>query len=243
MDRRATSVVRCNRLALVKQLLSLCIGVIRDAALYRTNSAARLRADAEYKAVRPRVMEDQQYRCRFCGYVSKRNHCHHLDGNHANNASSNFAVADSFCHAYHHLGQTASQDQFAHENLGRKTVLAALPELSATDTNLLQRAIGVAMADPVEADMATRMHTLLMDRSKPVKESFGSFLPADFAAAMTSLQSDEEYENREAVVGDLRLIFRPDVLKHEGARFLEEFSSLPVQSWANIAKNARNTAA
>lgn len=224
----------------MKKILDLCIGVIRDAALYRSNSSARLRADAEYKAVRPRVMARQNYRCAFCAIESKSNHCHHLDGNHANNAESNFVVADALCHAYHHLGQQASQDQFAPENLGKKTVLAAVPELSASDCNLLQRAIGVAMRDPLEAETAKSMHKLLMARSDAVKASFGSFHTGDFAAAMSQM-SDEDFSNRDAVVGDLRLVFRDDVLKHEGAKFLEENASLPFSSWSNIEKNAQNS--
>lgn len=223
----------------MKKLLDLCVGVIRDAALYRSNSNARLRADAEYKAVRPRVMAAQNHRCRFCGHTSNSNHCHHLDGNHANNEDENFAVADALCHAYHHLGQAASQDQFAPENLGKKTVLACVPELSAADCNLLQRAIGVALKDPAEAETAKALHKLLMDRAAPVKEAFGSFHTGDFAAGMSQL-GDEDYLNRDAVLGDLRLVFREDVLRHEASKFLEEFSALPFSSWSNIAKNAHN---
>lgn len=226
----------------MKKILDLCIGVIRDAALYRTNSSARQRADAEYKAVRPRVMASQNYRCRFCGYTSKSNHCHHLDGNHANNVESNFVVADALCHAYHHLGQQASQDQFAPENLGKKTVLSIVPELSAGDCNLLQRAIGVALKDPAEAEMAKAIHKLLMDRAAPVKDAFGTFHTGDFAAAMSQM-NDEDFDNRDAVVGDLRLVFREDVLKHEGSQFLAENTSLPFSSWSNIAKNAQDSRA
>lgn len=224
----------------MKKLLDLCIGVIRDAALYRSNSSARQRADAEYKAVRPRVMARYSYRCAFCGTTSKSNHCHHLDGNHANNIEANFAVADALCHAYHHLGQQASQDQFAAENLGKKTVLAAVPELSASDCNLLQRAIGVALKDPAEAEAAKAMHKLLMDRAQPVKSAFGSFHTGDFAAAMSQM-NDEDYSNRDAVVADLRLVFRDDVLRNEGTKFLEENASLPFSSWSNIEKNAQNS--
>ncbi len=219
----------------MKKTLELCIGVIRDAALYRSNSSARQRADAEYKAVRPRIMASQNYRCAFCGYTAKSNHCHHLDGNHANNSDANFAVADALCHAYHHLGQQASQDQFAPENLGKKTAVAVVPELSAADCNLLQRAIGVAVKDPTEAEMAKSMHKLLLDRTTAVKEAFGTFHTGDFAAAMSQM-NDEDFASRDAVVADLRLVFREDVLKHEGAKFLEENAALPFASWSSIAK-------
>lgn len=226
----------------MKKLLDLCIGVIRDASLYRTNNNARLKADAEYKAVRPRVMSDQQYKCRFCGYTSQKfNQCHHLDGNHAHNEASNFAVADALCHAYHHLGQTGSQDQFAPENMGAKTVVAAVPEMTAADLNLLQRAIGVALLDPEEADTARELHDILFKRAVPVQEAFGSFRTGDFAGAMAKLD-DEEFANRPHVVGDLRLIFREDVLKNEGRHFLEDFTSLPFKSWDAI-QNAHNKTA
>lgn len=225
----------------MKSLLDLVVGVIRDSALYRANSNARVKADAEYKAVRPRVMAERGYRCQFCGYTSQKNHCHHLDGNHAHNAPENFAVADTLCHAYHHLGQSASQDQFAPENMGRKTILAAVPELSGADMNLLQRAIGVALLDPQEKEIAAQMHELLTSRAEPVREAFGSFHTGDFAAALTKL-SDEEFASRATVVGDLRLVFRDNVLKNEGQRFLEDFPSLPFKSWESI-KNAHDKAA
>lgn len=226
----------------MKKFLDLCIGAIRDTSLFRGNNAHRGRADAEYKAVRPRVMEEQQYRCRFCGYTSRQfNHCHHLDGNHANNVPQNMVVADTLCHAYHHLGQQASQDQFAADNLGRKTVLAAIPELSPTDVNLLQRAIGVALHDPQEEEVARAMHKLLTDRAEVVREAFGTFHTGDFAAAMKEL-NDAEYENRVHVVGGLRLVFRENVLKNEGGRFLTDFPSLPFKSWESV-KNAHDKTA
>ncbi len=226
----------------MKKLMDLCVGVIRDAAKYRTNSSTRLRADAEYQAVRPKVMENQGYRCQFCGHTSRKNHCHHLDGDHNNNVPENMVAADTLCHAYHHLGQQASQDQFAHDNLGgNKTILAAIPELSAADLNLLQRAIGVALLDPAEAEVARAAHKLLSDRAEVVRESFGSFHTGDLGAGMTKL-NDDEYANRVHVVGDLRLVFRENVLKNEGSRFLEDFASLPLKSWESV-KNAHNKSA
>jgi intracellular multiplication protein IcmJ len=224
----------------VKKLMSLLVGIIQDPALFRNNSNARLRADAEYKAVRPRVMAQQENRCRFCGYTSKHNHCHHLDGNHANNEPENFAVADSLCHAYHHLGQTGSQDQFSHDNLRTKTVLAAVPELSPSDLNLLQRAIGVALLDQAEEATAKQIYKLIEERAEPVREAFGTFRPADFAGAMEKL-NPEEYANRGSTLADLRLVFREDMLKNEGRRFLEDFTSLPFSLWEGATKHAQNS--
>ncbi len=223
----------------MKALRALIPGVIQDSALYRTNNAARQRADAEYRAVRSKVMDKQDWRCQFCGLVSKSNECHHIDGNHANNEPDNFVAADTLCHAYHHVGHASGSNQFAPDNLGSKMVLAAVPELSGADLNLLQRAIGVAMLDPDEEAMATRMHRLISSRVEPVQESFGTFRGNDFARAMATLNADE-YGNRIHVIEALRLVFHKEVLKNEGRKFLKDFSSLPFKSWESVSKNARH---
>lgn len=227
------------------QRLKLLPGVIRDQSLYRPNNPQRARADAEYEARRPRALEAQQYRCAACGYSSKMfSECHHRDGDHANNADDNLVVVDTLCHAYQHLGQVGgSNGQYAADNLGGKnqrlTLLAAIPELPAEDTNLLQRAIGAAMRDEGEAEMAKRIAKRLAARSKPVQEAFGTFFPADFGAAMLSPQMDDaSYDARGTVIGDLRLLFSQQVLLNEGGRFLQDFPSLPASTWNDVVKNA-----
>ena len=127
--------------------LQLLVSVVRNAAHYRPNNPRREAADAEYKARRPAALERAKYKCVYCGYVSRSNECHHIDGNHANNDETNFAVVDTLCHGYHHLGQRATQNPMNADSLGKKTVLAAVPELSAQSLNLLQRAIGVAVLE------------------------------------------------------------------------------------------------
>lgn len=224
-------------------MLQLLIGVIRDPTLYRANSAVKERAAAEYKARRPAAMAKGGYKCAFCGYVSKQfNECHHLDGNHANNSESNFAIADTLCHGYHHLGQRASQDRFASDNLRDRTRLVAVPEISAGDLNLLQRMIGVALLDEKEAPHAMKLFGHLDARRRPVTEAFGTCETGDFAAAMASIDA-ESYTHRASVVGDMRLLFHTEVLKNEGQRFLKEFPALPVDTWGGVAKDAHRTAA
>lgn len=218
----------------------LLLSVIRDERNYRSNSSHRARADAEFSAVKPKVMEALKYKCAFCGHVSmKFNECHHIDGNHANNEKSNFAAADTLCHAYQHIGQRASQERFASHNLGDKTVIAAVPEISASDLNLLQRAIGTAMLDESEILIAKKIHKLLSDRAKPVKDAFGTFEVGDFGAAMANMDN-EAYLNRDHVIEDLRLIFHVDVLKNEGQKFIKDFVALPFKSWEDVSKNAFN---
>lgn len=219
-------------------MLSLLISVVRDAALYRPNNPRREAADAEYKARRPAALERGRYRCVFCGWTSHSNECHHIDGNHANNEDSNFAVVDTLCHGYQHLGQTAAQSPYSADGMGVNTLLAAVPELTGETMNLLQRAIGVALHDEKEAKIATIISKHLLTRARPVREAFETFKPGDFAAAMCEL-TDEEYESRARVVKDLRLLFHADVLKHQGARFKAEFPALPVSAWQDIYQHAQ----
>lgn len=221
--------------------IALLLGVIRNPAFYRANSATRAKADAEYRAVRGQSMAAGKYRCIYCGWVSqKSNECHHLDGNHANNAPSNHAVVDSLCHAYHHLGQRAASERFAADNLGEQTVLAAVPELSAEDMNLLQRAAGAALLDEQEAPRAREVLRRLARRHECVEQAFGTFRPGDFAAAMVKID-EAAYQHRESVIGRLRMLFHDEVLKNEGRKFKEDFPALPVSTWGRIAANADRT--
>lgn len=179
-----------------------------------------------------------QYRCVCCGWVSRSNECHHIDGNHANNNDDNYAVVDVLCHGYQHLGQLATQNPYSADSLGAKTVLAAVPELSAATLNLLQRAIGVAMLDEKEAKVAALISKSLTARTRAVREAFETYEAGDFAAAMCEM-TDEEYESRARVVGPLRLLFHTDILKHEGARFKAEFPALPISTWEDIYRHAQ----
>lgn len=211
-------------------------GVIRDASLYRANSARREAADAEYRAVRPAAMASGKYTCAFCGWVSRKNNeCHHLDGNHANNTPENFAIADSLCHGYHHLGQRASQDRFAPDNLGDKTILAAIPEVPAADMNLLQKALGVALLDEGERAIAREIMKALAERAQSVHAALGTFRPGDVAAAMARLNNDE-YANRDAVCGPIRLLFNQETLEAEGRKFKEDYPGLPFDTWTSVVK-------
>lgn len=222
-------------------MAGLQLGVIRDERYYRGNNAARERADAEYRARRPAAMAGGKYRCVYCGHQSqKHNECHHRDGNHANNAPENMSVVDTLCHAYHHLGQRAASERNAADNLGDRTILAALPEISAEDLNLLQRVAGVALLDEKEAPMAKQILQRLARRHKPVGEAFGTFMPGDFAAAMVRID-ETAYQHRDTVIGRLRMLFHEDILRAQGQKFKEDFPALPVSTWGDIAADADRT--
>ena len=177
-----------------------------------------------------------KYTCAFCGWVSRKNNeCHHLDGNHANNSPENYAIADSLCHGYHHLGQRASQDRFAPDNLGDKTILAGIPEVSAADLNLLQKALGVALLDKDERGIAREIMKALAERAPSVQVALGTFRPGDVAAAMARLK-DDEYANRDAVCAPIRVLFNQETLESEGKKFKEDYPGLPFETWPSVVK-------
>lgn len=225
----------------------LLLGVIRNKTLYRANNAQRDKADAEYKAVRPGIMKRDRYQCVYCGYESREsNECHHLDGDHANNAEDNLVCVDDLCHATNHIGQQSLKDSpLASDGIRAVTSLAAIPELTQQDVNLLQRAIGAAMQDPDEAPLADQIFKVLVSRTSPVKVAFAHCDGANFAAGLARLK-DDEYERREEVIGDLRVIFRPDTVASAGKKFLREHSALPFVGWSGLyesmSKRSRGSA-
>lgn len=221
-----------------RQVTQLELGVIRDPRYYRANNAQKDKFDAEFRARRPAALAAGRYRCVYCGWQSqKHSEVHHKDGNHANNDPSNYAVVDDLCHGYHHLGQRAASERFSADNLAEKTRVAAVPELSATDLNLLQKAIGRALLDEREAPVAKKMLAHLAKRCAPVRDAFGTYMPGDFAAAMVKMP-DDAYQHRASVMGALRLLFSADLLQHSGKKFQEDFSALPVSAWKDVAADA-----
>lgn len=218
--------------------LPLRVGVIRDAALFRRVGKSEM-ADREYRAVRPQILDRGGYKCVFCGWKSRTsNECHHLSGNHADNSPENLKVVDALCHGYQHLGQRASQEQFASDNFGDKSVLAAIPEIPASDVNLLLRAIGVALGNEEEAPIAKAILKVLANRAYPVKEALGTYFPGDFAAAMTNERlTDRQYEEvANQLFGSLRLIFHEKILMKEAEKFKVDYPTLTFENWSAVVQ-------
>lgn len=223
-------------------LLSLLIGIKRS--IFRANDPRRARSDAEFRARRPAALERHQHKCGGCGYESKQKghlDVHHLDDNHDNNGEDNLVPACHTCHPYQHVGELARRTptepggvEVGGEGLGRMSLLALIPELEPADLNLLQRAIGVALLDPATKPLAEKMVTRLSSRASWAQAEFGSFKPADFAAAMGRL-NDEEYAFRSEAVADLRLVFAAEHLTKLGRQFLSDNPSMPLSSWPMVA--------
>ena len=218
---------------------------------FRVNDANSAEADRALGAKRRNILRQQQHICQGCGYTSKpsddklRSHLdvHHLDDDHHNNEDANLCVICHMCHPYQHVGEISHRSDSMAQTMGAKTAITAVPEIAPSDLNLLQRAIGVALLDPAEAEIAKGIYDALTKRSKPVERDFGSFKAADFAAAFAELfkRTPQDYDHREAYISDLRLRFSHDLLRQFGAEFVIDNKSVPISCWGEIHKNRKLT--
>jgi intracellular multiplication protein IcmJ len=215
-------------------LLGLILGIKRSR--FRANDPRSGRADAEYKAKRPGVMSRQKLTCSGCGYVSKEARAldvHHLDDDHHNNDDANLVLACHLCHPYQHVGELGRRADVPGEGLGKSSCIVAIPEISPTDVNLLQRAMGVALLDEKEREIAGKIYAALLTRADWTKAEFQSCDPRDFAGAMTAL-SDEEYAHRVEAIEDQRLLFQGAHLKRVGQQFAQDYPSMPLRTWQSV---------
>ena len=219
-------------------LHELLVGIKRG--VFRANDPGAARADAEFAAKRDWAKESGRYRCIHCGWISKA-YCqvHHLDDNHHNNAPENFGVVDQECHAYHHVGEPSKTAGRADKNtpdVAVSTSLAAIPEMSPQDVNLLMRAIGAiyASGNKEEIEIAHQIHTRLAARRRPVQASYGTSSPGDFALAMSKL-NPADYGARGDAVRDLRIVFSAAYLRDLGVRAGADYPIMKsTREWSSV---------
>jgi|GEM_PF-942452 len=224
------------------KLRSLALGIKRR--MFRVNDEKAEKADAIFRSQRKGALERTNYRCVFCGVRSvKSSDVHHADDNHANNAPENLLTACKLCHPYNHVGEAVKPGQesgiFAGHIDPKALALIRVPDaeaIPASDMNHLQRAIGMALADPNEADSAKAVLALIAseaNRVELVRAIFGDNAtsadgkamrmvnPTDVAAGLQGL-TDDEYARRNEVLGAVRLIFHPRRLAEWGRLWRDE---------------------
>lgn len=100
---------------------------------WRMHDASSQQSDAEFKHVRLRALERDNYTCQACGFRNPTwQEVHHVDDNHANNELSNLATLCPFCHMVQHIGLAGYSGE---------AVLAFIPEISQADLHHLVRTI------------------------------------------------------------------------------------------------------
>lgn len=216
--------------------LKLLMGIKRRLA--RRDDSSSHRADAEFKAKRPGVLERFGHTCQGCRYTSSKYlDVHHRDDDHHNNSDDNLCPACHTCHPYQHIGEVVKRTDIPGEGLGKQTRIAFVPELAPADLNLLQRAIGVALLDEAEKPIALEMIKRLAERATVTQQMYGSCLPGDFAAAFASMD-DSQYAHREDAIKDLRVLFSARLLEQLGREFVADFPTLSISSWQQAARSA-----
>ncbi|MDL5034296.1 HNH endonuclease signature motif containing protein [Pelomonas sp. APW6] len=223
-------------------MLKLLLSVKRR--VFRQNDAEATLHDQAFKAKRANALQRHRFTCSGCGYSSKNTShldVHHLDDNHRNQADENLVAACHICHNYQHIGE-ADFRYSKGPTQPRRTMIATIPEISPADLNLLQRAIGVALLDAQEADLARRLADRLAARGEVTEMLFGSKSPSSWAGAMASMSAGQ-FAARADVIVDERLLLHPEELKELGREMLADNPTLPLSKWANVARSTMSSAA
>lgn len=187
------------------------------AGTYRAQDANAESADAEFKQVRPRILERDKDACRFCGFRDKGDYIqvHHKDDDHSNNRPDNLVTACIHCHAVHHVGLWGTW---------KEAVLIYLPEIEQWQLSHLCRSILIAQhfpkklqssLNPVGADKiqaANRMKNAasvvmgkLRERERMAEDVIGTSDPRVLGNVMPHLP-EPLYQARHERLGGLRLL-------------------------------------
>lgn len=156
-------------------------------------------SDSAFQAVRNRVLERDQYACRYCGFVAKKyQEIHFLSGNYKDISDQNLVTACIFCH------QCLNLDRAGAMNSG---MLIFAPEIDQVTLHHLARAIYVARrTQGPMADSARMAMNALLSRKDEAIARLGSDSPRLLAAVMRELLDPNAYKRRMAVLDGIRLM-------------------------------------
>lgn len=204
--------------------------------VWRKDDSANLvePADREFREKREGVLARQNHTCVYCSFRSKKAiDLHHLNDNHADNREENLVAADPLCHSVNHLGQVGIE---------KDGVMFYVPGpgiIEQKDLNHLMRTIFVVLetGDDSERDEAQALLDYLHSLREPLKETWGTYSPTDFANAMLAL-NDDDFETRESSLMGVGLLFNPKRFgKHIGTWVEESYKALPIKTWKTLYDN------
>ncbi len=216
-------------------MLSLELSVKRRQ--FRGEDALKETADAGFEAIRPKILQRDNYTCHYCNFRpadmregnvlvrGKFQEVHHLDNNHRNNHESNLVTACALCHAVNHIGFAGMQ--------GAAVLTYAFEGLSNADFNNLLRTMLIAavMGDPKRRERVKAMYGWLVDRSTVVKTRLGTASPMDVGRFLRGVP-DEQYGNREQYFVGVRLLLTTKVLEDQLSFWRDNvYKSVPPETW------------
>lgn len=159
--------------------------------------------DSEFQKIRPKILSRDDHTCDECNiHAQDGMEVHHRNDMHEDNQADNLKTVCPLCHATHHIGFLGKNGQVIH-----------LEELSQADIFNLLRTAAVAMekGDDEQKAAAQSVFDALDGCKHAVVSTWGSCATTDFADAMMSMPN-EVYENRQMVMGGLRLNIIPKIL-------------------------------
>ena len=223
---------------------------------WRMNDGASAEADAEFRRVRGRAIERDQYTCRFCGFRSQKwQEVHHVNDDHADNRLENLITTCPFCHQCQHIGLAGRN---------KEAVLVWLPEIPQATLHHVVRTAMVAVrvseqqakdpksrADVVRAtreaaDVAKTVLATLRSREAAAERLIGTSDPLEVGNAMLLLP-DPAYARRGERLAGIRLLplgrrmhERQDIMVKHVDAWIEAggpYANLKPSSWAMLLKS------
>jgi len=162
----------------------------------------RRKEDKAFLAVQKRIFERDQYTCQYCGFQAKEyQEVVNLDGNYANNKSSNMITACCFCTQCLFI-QSVGVDEMGGGQL------IYLPEISQGDVNSFCHVLFCAMENNTGyQDSAQSIYRSLKFRSQIVENKFGTGTSNPSAMGQMIIEYRAQNQNVKVdILNDLRLL-------------------------------------
>lgn len=161
---------------------------------YRMDDPTKDHADREYLAKKTKILERDNYTCRYCGFKAKKfQEIHHLDNNHQNNEDSNLITACCLCHMVNHVG-------FAGIRQSAKLIyIDPKYNISQAQLNQVVRALWIAKTVPGNDELNSHASSMLARIHKYIilaHMKINTPDPAILADFMLNVMTDDQYENR-----------------------------------------------
>ena len=214
-----------------KAPLKLVLSV--KAEKWRAEDPDSYEKDEAFQAVRPRVLKEDDFTCRACGFrADKWQEVHHINDDHSDNSITNLATLCSFCHMTQHIGLAGKN---------KEALLVWLPEISQPSLHHIVRAILVAEyegnkpgADKITAAAAKALKDKLLSRESDAKKIIGTSNPevlGDILWRMANESGNRLYPRREMMLNGIRLL--PRGVRKDGNK---DVMSEMVQTWISPPK-------
>ncbi|WMD23920.1 hypothetical protein RAS12_30270 (plasmid) [Achromobacter seleniivolatilans] len=139
------------------------------------------------------------------------------------------------CASYSTAGEKDSSNRG--RDMATQSLVAVVPEICATDMNLLHWALAVALEDPSERERAMQVSQRLQARMYDAKHGYGSMRAPAYREAMGFL-SDGEYAMRD--VTELRLVFSPALMQKLQAEVGQSHGEfMNCDRWTELTQSTR----